>query len=81
MPVFVAQSTGDDFVIVQGVDPMVDKWCSAGADVTYRRYDVGPVLTKTGTGHLIGMFPAVVEGLDWLDQRFSGRESQSGCTA
>ncbi|SMG19310.1 triacylglycerol lipase [Rhodococcus rhodochrous J3] len=81
MPVFVAQSTGDDFVLVQGVDTMVDKWCSAGADVTYRRYDVGPVLTKTGTGHLIGMFPAVVEGLDWLDQRFSGRESQSGCTA
>lgn len=81
MPVFVAQSTGDDLVLVQGVDPMVDEWCSAGADVTYRRYDVGPVLTKTGTGHLIGMFPAVVEGLDWLDQRFSGRESQSDCTA
>ncbi|MEU5843195.1 lipase family protein [Rhodococcus sp. NPDC047139] len=79
MPVFVAQSTGDDFVLVQGVDTMVDKWCASGADVTYRRYDLPPVLTKTGTGHLAGMFPALAEGLDWLDRRFAGEETAPGC--
>ncbi|UYP17529.1 lipase family protein [Rhodococcus sp. Z13] len=81
VPVFVAQSTNDDFVLVQGVDGMVAKWCAGGADVTYRRYDVPPVLTKTGAGHLIGMFPSLVEGLDWLDQRFAGEPPASGCGA
>ncbi|WP_241386970.1 lipase family protein [Rhodococcus sp. CH91] len=79
VPVFVAQSAGDDFVLVDGVDTMVDKWCSGGADVTYRRYDLPPVFTKTGTSHLMGMFPALVEGLDWMGNRFSGEDAGDGC--
>lgn len=79
-PVFVAQATGDDFVLVSGVDTMVGKWCAAGATVTYQRYDVPPMLTKTGLGHVVGLFPALVEGIDWLDQRFAGAPATSNCT-
>lgn len=80
-PVFVAQSTGDDFVLASGVDTMVGKWCATGATVTYHRYDVPPVLTKTGAGHLIGLFPALYQGLDWMDARFAGTSATSTCTA
>lgn len=79
IPVFVGQATSDDFVLVQGVDTMIGKWCAGGADVTYRRYDTPPVFPKTGAGHLIGMIPAAAEGLDWLDQRFTGVDATSTC--
>ncbi|MFZ3393964.1 lipase family protein [Rhodococcus sp. 7Tela_A2] len=80
-PVFVAQATGDDFVLVSGVDTMVGKWCLTGATVTYQRYDVPPAFTKTGFGHVVGLFPALVEGMDWLDQRFAGVPATTTCGA
>ena len=79
IPTFVAQNATDDFVQVSGVDAMVGKWCAGGTSVTYRRYAVPPVLRGTGAGHGIGLLPAAVEGLDWMDRRFAGAPDEGTC--
>ncbi|MGV9745776.1 alpha/beta fold hydrolase [Rhodococcus zopfii] len=81
VPMFVAQNSADDFVLVSGVDKMVGKWCAAGVSVNYRRYPLPPVLTKTGTGHGIGLPPAAAEGLQWLDAQFAGGPTGGNCGA
>lgn len=81
VPVYVAQSAGDDLVLAGGVDQMVAAWCADGADVTYQRYDLPTLLPKTVTDHGIGLPLALADGFMWMEDRINGEPTAPTCGA
>ncbi|WP_032405634.1 lipase family protein [Rhodococcoides fascians] len=75
IPMYVAESVSDDFVKTSGVDAMVQKWCNAGATVTYDRSPIIPILTGTGTGHALGLLNSIPAASKWMSQQFGGRSA------
>lgn len=72
VPTYVWHSTGDDVLPISGTDATVQKWCAAGAQLTYRRTS-----TPThGAAALTGIFDAI----DYLGRRFVGEPAPAGCS-
>ena len=79
VPVFVPQNANDDLVLPRGADAMVSKWCAGGTQVLHRKYNLPPLIPKTVMSHGVGILPALPDGLQWLDNRFSGRPAEDNC--
>jgi hypothetical protein len=71
-PMFVYQSVNDELVPHADVDAVVNKYCAAGANVTYQR----DVLSE----HVILAVTGAPDALNWLSDRLTGKPAASGCT-
>ncbi|WP_051471147.1 lipase family protein [Patulibacter minatonensis] len=72
-PTLVYNAIQDDLIKIAPVDVLVDRWCAAGANVTYVRDPLGIEHTVAG-----GAF--IVTALQFLDARLDGTPVPSGCT-
>jgi hypothetical protein len=68
-PLYVYQSVNDEVVLPEDVDTLVNKYCSEGVDVEYRRDTLSEHVILVATG---------VPG-DWLEDRFDGKLVKKGC--
>jgi hypothetical protein len=73
VPTFVYNATQDDLIKIGPVDTLVDRWCAAGANVTYVRDPLGVEHTVAG-----GLF--IARAYPFLNARLDGTPIPSGCT-
>lgn len=71
VPLYVYQSLNDEVVPPADVDAIVQKYCAAGANVTYRR----DILSEHVTFSMIG----APDALNWLTDRLTGQPVAAGC--
>ncbi|HEY2694670.1 MAG TPA: lipase family protein [Pseudonocardiaceae bacterium] len=71
-PMYVYQSVNDELVPHADTDAVVQKYCAAGANVTYRR----DILSE----HVILAVTGAPDALNWLRDRLTGKPAPSGCS-
>lgn len=77
-PVLIANSTNDDVIPFGQARALAQRWCDAGADVTFRRADVPSTVPRMAFDHLLPIPAGFFQGQSWIMDRFNGVET-SGC--
>lgn len=72
IPLLIYKGAKDQISPVEDTDNLVQKYCSEGASVDYRRVP--------GADHIALIFSGVQGALTWLNDRLSGTPVQQGCT-
>ncbi len=71
MPFYAWHSTADDALPIGGTDVLIDKYCAAGASISYHRTNVPT--------HLGAALPELSPAFDFVGDRFAGKPVQRGC--
>lgn len=77
-PVLIANSTNDDAIPFGQARALAQRWCDAGADVTFRRADVPSTVPRMAFDHLLPIPVGFLQGQSWIMDRFNCVET-SGC--
>ena len=77
-PALIANSTNDDAIPFGQARALAQRWCDAGADVTFRRADVPSTVPRMAFDHLLPIPVGFLQGQSWIMDRFNGVET-SGC--
>ncbi|OTB01187.1 hypothetical protein M426DRAFT_25899 [Hypoxylon sp. CI-4A] len=72
MPIFAYKAIGDEYCPIKDTDAIVNKFCGAGAEITYQRNTVG--------GHVAELVNGKPRAIDWLRGIINETYVSSGCS-
>ncbi len=78
-PIMIAQSLQDEVIPVALTDKAVQKLCSVGDRVTYKKYDLTTIPPFYGA-HTDSVYASFNDQMDWIEKRFAGQSVPNTCS-